>query len=109
MGEFTGTDDSNPTSDVKSDGEQMLKPTDGFQTDVEGIVAPSSVKYGKDEFPCFDVSDKEFYQNMTGGRKRIRFQTDSPAQKYMQGTKYQRKFYIKHVDSNGKALVRSIK
>jgi hypothetical protein len=105
MGEFTS--DNMPTDDIKLDGDQIKN--DGFKTDVENIIAPESIKRGKDEFPCFHVSNKEFFQNMQGGRKRIRFSNGTDAQKYMQNTKYQRKFYIKYTDNNGKSLIRSIK
>src|SRR6056297_3366872 len=107
MGEFR--DDNMPSDDIKSDGDQSQTNDDGFKTDVDGVVAPESVKRGKDEFPCFNVSNKEFFQNMQGGRKRLRFNNGSDAQKYMQGSKYQRKFYIKYTDDNGKSLLRSIK
>jgi|SRR6056297_234298 len=107
MGEFT--DDMYPSTDIKNDGEKTQSNDDGFKTDVDGVVAPESIKRGKDEFPCFNVTNKEFFQNMEGGRKRLRFKSGSDAQKYMQGTKYQRKFYIKYTDDNGKSMLRSIK
>ena len=112
MGEISGMGSGDGTTShatsVSRDGDSVQK-ADSFQTDVKGVTAQSSVKRGKDEFPCFDVSNKEFYQNMNGGRQRIRFKKDSSAQQYMQGTKYKRKFYIKHTDDKGKAMVRSIK
>lgn len=108
MGEISGDGSTSHTINMSKDGDNIQK-SDGFPTDVDGVVAQSSVKRGKDEFPCFDVSNKEFYQNMNGGRQRIRFKKDSPAQQYMQGTKYKRKFYIKHTDDKGKSMVRSIK
>jgi len=108
MGEFTA--DITPTDLAKQDGDiEQEKTDDGYQTDVPDVKAQSSVKRGKDEFPCFDVSQKEFYQNMQGGRRRIRFNRDTPQQKYFQGSKYQRKFFIKYTDDNGKSMVRSIK
>jgi hypothetical protein len=109
MGEFTGTDDSSPLDDIKADGEKEQKTDDGYPTDVEGVLAHSCIKHGKDEFPCFDVSKNNFFQNMEGGRKRLRFETGSPAQKYMQGSKYSRKFYIKYTDDSGKSMVRPVK
>ena len=107
MGEFT--DDTSPSNDIKNDGDQIQSNDTGYNTDVEGVVAPEAIKNGKDEFPCFHVSSKEFFQNMEGGRKRIRFNSGSDAQKYMQGTKYNRKFYVKYTDNNGKSLLRPIK
>lgn len=109
MGEFTGTDDSSPTKDIQADGEKEQKVDGGFPTDVEGVIASGVIKHGKDEFPCFDVSKNSFFQNMNGGRKRIRFESGSDVQKYMQGSKYSRKFYIKYTDENGKSMVRPIK
>jgi len=108
MGEFTA--DIRPEDTAKQDGDVVQEPTkDGFQTDVTDVTSQSSIKRGKDEFPCFDVSQKEFYQNMQGGRRRIRFNRDTPQQKYFQGSQYQRKFFIKYTDDKGQALVRSIK
>jgi len=108
MGAFT--DDNRPEDTIKMDGDlEQNKTEDGFQTDVDGVKSQGSIKRGKDEFPCFDVSYKEFYQNMEGGRRRIRFDRDTPQQKYFQKSKYQRKFYIKYTDDKGKALVRPIK
>lgn len=111
MGELRDDGSTNHQTDVSSDGDKVSAAPEenGFQTDVEGVVATSSVKRGKDEFPCFDVSSKEFFQNMNGGRKRIRFKSGTPTQQYMQKSKYSRKFYIKYTDDNGKSLVRSIK
>ncbi len=109
VGEFTGVEDSSPNDDVKLDAKIETGTTDGFKTDVEGIMADGSIKHGKDEFPCFNVSKNSFFQNMTNGRKRIRFEKDSNVQKYMQGTKYNRKFYVKYKDENGKEFVRPVK
>lgn len=81
----------------------------GFDTDVSDVRADDLIKQGKDEFPCFDVDDNEFYQNMQSGRRRLRFKSGSAAQKYMKGTKYNRPFYIRTKDAKGKHLVRKIK
>lgn len=110
MGEFTG--DSSPATDIKNDGvntQGQDKEIKGYPTDVEGVVADDCVRHGKDEFPCFNVSNKDFFQNMQSGRKRLRFQSGTNVQKYMQNTKYSRKFYIKYTDEDGKSLVRPIK
>ena len=108
MGEFTAGD--TPQDATKTDGDNEVETKDdGFQTDVDGVKSQTSVKRGTDEFPCFDVSSKEFFQNMQGGRRRIRFSRDTPQSKYFQGSKYNRKFFIKYTDDSGKALVRSIK
>lgn len=81
----------------------------GYETDVKDVRADDVVKQGKDEFPCFDVTQDEFYQNMQDGRRRLRFKADSAAQKYMAGTKYNRAFYVRHTDTDGKTFVRKIK
>jgi len=56
------------------------------------------------------VQTSFFFDHLAcSGRKRMRFESGSGAQKYMQGSKYARKFYIKYTDDNGKSMVRSIK
>lgn len=103
MGEFSG--DHGVSNNVEMGGATDT----GYDTDVEGIKANDIVRHGKDSFPCFDVSQQEFYQNMQSGRQRLRFAQDSNAQKYMQNTKYNRPFFVRHTDSNGKVYVRKIK
>lgn len=103
MGEFSG--EQGVSNNVEMGGQTDT----GYDTDVADCKANDVVRYGKDSFPCFDVSQGEFYQNMQSGRQRLRFQQGSMAQKYMQGTKYNRPFYVRHTDENGKQLVRKIK
>lgn len=81
----------------------------GYETDVKGVRANDIVRQGKDEFPCFDVSQEEFNQNMQDGRRRLRWKKDSAAQQYMSGTKYNRPFYVRTTDAKGKTYVRKIK
>lgn len=107
MGEFTSGYENNHTQnkvDMQGDQEQT-----GFDTDVPEVRADDQVKNGSDSFPVFDVTSDEFYQNMQDGRRRLRFKNGSNAQKYMQGSKYQRPFYVRHTDDNGKKYVRKIK
>lgn len=110
MGEFTG-DKNVVTNNIamgNADAAAAGVEQKVYNTDVDGITADDVVKQGKDEFPCFDVSKEEFYQNMQDGRKRIRFKTEKAA-KYMQGTKYNRPFFVRHTDEAGKKYVRKIK
>jgi len=67
---------------------------DGIETDVEGVLAHAE----KSGMPVFDVDKESFYQNMNYGRRRLRFKSGSAAQKYMQGTKYNRPFWIRCPD-----------
>jgi len=105
MGEFRN--DTEMSTTASNDMEQTIDTE--FQTDVPDVKSDSFVQHGKDKFPCFNVSYKSFYQNMNSGRRRIRFEKDTPVSKYFQGSKYQRKFYIKHTDKEGNSLIRSIK
>jgi len=89
--------------DVSGNKEEEL------ETDVEGVSADSYVQQGSVRFPKFSVDQASFYQNMTDGRRRLRFPTDSPVQKYMQNTKYRNPFYISYTDENGKTYTRKIK
>jgi hypothetical protein len=59
--------------------------------------------------PVFKVTKAEFYQNMNYGRKRLRFQSGSPIQAYMQGTRYKNPFWISYKEDSGKEFIRKIK
>jgi len=114
MGEFlTGSGDTHTpenvtmgSSDVADGGDNSQS---GFETDVADVRADDVIKQGKDEFPCFDVDQGEFYQNMQDGRRRLRFKSGSNAQQYMSKTKYNRPFFIRHTDDDGKKYIRRVK
>ena len=115
MGEFTGYsgDDHTPENvtmggEVEA-GEGEEQELAGYETDVTDCRSDDVVKQGKDDFPCFDVDSSEFHQNMQDGRRRLRFKSGTPAQKYMSGTKYNRPFFIRTTDDKGKKYVRKIK
>jgi hypothetical protein len=105
MGEFTNgvSPEQIAASDkeVKTDSGEDNK---GFETDVADLYADGE----KQGMPVFDVNKTEFFQNMSHGRKRLRFKQGSTAQKYMQKTKYQSSFWISY-DDNGKKWTRKIK
>ncbi len=82
---------------------------DGFETDVPGVKANGFVQIGTEKFPRFDVDKNEFYQNSHDDRKRFRFKTGSDVQKYMQGTKYRRPFYISFKDEKGRRYTKKLK
>ncbi len=90
-----------PKLDVKDD--------DKFETDVEGNFADGYVQQGTVKFPKFNVDRASFYQNMSSGRKRLRFPSGSNVQQFMQGTKYRNPFYIEFTDENGETYRRKIK
>lgn len=110
MGEFTNGEspDQVAANDKRAATQGTTGPEDGFETDVSGVKANDFVQRGTEKFPIFDVGEKEFMQNMTHGRKRVRFKTGTPAQAYMKGTRYNRPFYIRH-EKEGKKYVRKIK
>jgi hypothetical protein len=123
MGEFMGDSGANHGNDnansVTMGGEQAGTEANaeagteaqipGYETDVADVRSDDIIRQGKDEFPCFDVTQDEFNQNMQDGRRRLRWKNGSPAQKYMSGTKYNRPFYVRTTDSAGKTYVRKIK
>jgi len=119
MGEFMGNSGDNHKPDnVTMGGQQGAEANveagteasiPGYETDVTDVRADDIVKQGKDEFPCFDVGQDEFNQNMQDGRRRLRWKKDSAAQKYMAGTKYNRPFYVRTTDTKGNKYVRKIK
>jgi len=106
MGVFTDVPGSPESQKVEEPKDDDIK---SYQTDVEGVSAIDVVKYGKDEFPVFDCTEREFYQNMSQGRKRLRFNNGSAAQQYMSGTKYKRPFYIRTTTEKGNTYTRKIK
>lgn len=100
MGEFTDN------GDIK---QEVIKPENGYSTDVPDVMADEIQIDNNEEFPVFNVCDRDFYQNMTVGRKRLRFRAGTNAQKYHQGTKYNRPFYIKYTNNDGNSFMRKIK
>ena len=94
MSELSGTDnfEHSPEGSAKKD----LDVNKGeFETEVEGIFADGK----KGNLHVFDVSNKEFFDNMKMDRKRLRFSSDSNASKYMRSTKYNIPFYIRNKES----------
>jgi hypothetical protein len=106
MGELF--DKPGDTEMIKNIKIEVENPEKEFPTDVEGVHCNSVVKHGNIELPCFTVSKSEFFQNMTDGRKRLRFKAGTNVQQYMRNTRYNRPFYIKTTD-NGKTYQRKIK
>lgn len=64
-------------------------------TGIEGLEADGMYK----QTPVFDVSNKEFFNNLRAERNRVRFASDKPNQ-FMRGTKYRQPFYIRYTDKN---------
>jgi len=83
-----------------SDAEEVT----GFDTDVPDVKADGE----KNGLPVFKVGKDEFYQNMSHGRKRLRFKSGTGAQQYMQKTKYKNPFWISHDDEKGQTWTRKI-
>jgi len=88
MGEFT--DGDSPEQKISADHAVQDNPQK-VETDVDGVFADGL----KLDLPVFDVDKEGFYQNMNYGRKRLRFKSGTSVQKYMQGTKYNRSFWIR--------------
>jgi hypothetical protein len=95
-----------PTEKIEDTFGDKEEPLD---TDVDGVTADGFIQQGTNKFPKFQVSREEFYQNMTDGRRRLRWKSDTPVQKYMSGTKYRNPFYVSYTDENGKTYTRKIK
>ena len=103
MGEFTSGDF--PDKIAASDSDIKVEP-DGIETDVLDVRADGE----RNGMPVFKVTRDKFYQNMTFGRKRLRFDSGSKVQEYMQKTKYNRPFWISYTDDkDGKEYVRKVK
>ena len=83
---------------------------DKFETDVPDVYADGYVEHGTLKFPKFEVDQSSFFQNMELGRRRLRFPSGTPAQAYMQNTRYRNPFYISYRDEkDGKVYTRKIK
>lgn len=113
-GEFTGgnSQENTAASDKLHRSEDGAVEIDGvkkFPTDAENVFADDQVKVGTEVYPVFDVDSDAFMQNMTHGRKRVRFKSDTPAYNYMKTTRYNRPFYISNTDAQGKKYTRRIK
>jgi len=107
MGELTDNESGEIVN--KPDQPDVEQDERGIPTDAEGVFSDSTVKQGNNEFPVFKCSKNEFYNNMQGGRKKMRFSSGSSIQQYMQKTKYNRPFYIEHTDTDGKTYRRRVK
>jgi hypothetical protein len=83
-------------------------PEGKFSTDVKGVYADGEVPHGQDKIPVFKVDKKEFMNNMTADRRRLRFPGESTAGRYMRQTKYNRPFFIEYEEA-GKAFRRKVK
>lgn len=112
MGELTGNGDNhlrNAQNDQNMKSGTEEKP-DGYPTDVDGVQADDVVKYGKEEFPAFNVTPQEFFSNQQADRKKIRFKNGSKVGEYMRKTRNaHRPFYIKTTASDGKKYTRKIR
>jgi hypothetical protein len=92
-GEFRS--DMTPDAQVRQDLNSPPQMDVGkIPTDVEDVFADGTNP--RDGLPVFDVEKEDFYQNMNYGRRRLRFKSGSSVQSYMQKSKYNKPFYIKH-------------
>ena len=92
MGQETVSPEQTAQQDTKFDGKMEQVPI----PDIEGLSADGINQ--RDNLPIFNVDKDEFYQNMSHGRRRIRFKSDSSAQQFMKKSRYNKSFYIKHGD-----------
>lgn len=94
MGELAGNFGDSPEGQIAADKDQAVKQPDRVETSVKGCFADSINK--RDNLPVFKVAHDQFHQNMEFGRKRLRFNSGSDAQKFMQNTRYKQSFWIQH-------------
>ena len=111
-GEFTK--DSTPmdhaSQDINTNKAGTGNAPEGFETDVEGIYADDKVQYGQEEYPVFDISQEEFFSNLTSDRKKLRFKNGSKVMQYKNKTKNSlRPFYIRTTDQNGQSYTRKLR
>lgn len=96
MGVLSGTEGDSAQGQALAHDHATTPENDprGFKTDVEGVFAQGD----KAGVPVFDVTQKEFYDNMKTDRKRLRFTPGTAAQSYHSKTRYNRPFFIRNKD-----------
>ena len=104
MESFTGDNEIG-----KADSFEDSVTPEKFETDVNGVSADGFVQQGTNKFPVFNVDHPSFFQNMTDGRRRLRWPSGSSVQQYTQGTRYKIPFYIRYTGEDGKVYTRKIK
>lgn len=109
MGEFTGGSYSHENENAYQKGGIDVGNTEKDYQTSDGFKCDGYKREGNMDIPIFNVDEKEFYQNMMNGRKRLHFKSGSNTQQYMQNTKYKSPFYIKYADESGKEYIRKIK
>jgi hypothetical protein len=105
MGDILGAEDGFGPEQIAQQDLAVSEPEGGVPTDVEDVMA-NGEREGK---PVFDVEHGEFYQNMEFGRRRLRFKSGSNIQQYMQRTRYNKPFFIRYKDEDGKEYIRRVK
>jgi len=104
MGEMMGkgnVQSNSPMDKVAQDLNPTKEPS-AIKTDVDDVFADGE----RSGLPVFDVSNGEFNQNMSYGRKRLRFKSGTSAQAYMSKTRYNKPFWIRDMETN---YIRKIK
>lgn len=89
-----GKQDFAQADNIDKDMNVQTPPDGKIETDVPDCFADGE----KEGHPVFDVTPKEFYNNMKVDRKRLRFKSGTSAQKYHKHTKYRRPFFIRNTD-----------
>lgn len=79
-----------------------------IDTDVDGVLSDGYYQKGFEKFPVFNITEKEFFDNMLAHRQRCRFTTPKVVE-YMQKTRYKKPFYVQCESQCGKKYVRKVK
>ena len=88
-------------NDSMAQPEPQEIPDGKFETDVKGVFADEQLPGpGGTKQPVFTVDKKDFYNNLTAARQRMRFSTEAPVSQYMRGTKHKQPFHVQYVDGN---------
>lgn len=83
MGELAGNFWDSPEGTIAKDQQAIDKPPEGkVPIDGHEDIKCDGINQ-RDKLPIFKVSRDEFYQNMSNGRQRLRFKSDSDVTKYM--------------------------
>jgi len=84
MGELAGNFWDSPEGTIEKDKQPITKPEGVEKIPIDGVDGVSCDGINqRDKLPIFKVSRDEFYQNMSNGRQRLRFKSDSDVSKYM--------------------------
>lgn len=110
MGAFTSDQNPNDKAVQDTNASSVGMGKGEVETDVPEVYADDVIQKGNEQYYVFDVSQSEFYSNMSDDRKKLRFKNGSKVMQYKNKTKNSlRPFYIRCQNKNGQSFTRKIR